>query len=61
MLNGSRIVNDWRRSGAVLRLNFQVPNTFNIVGLIAKSTLKLINDRKNKIFRNIIFEMKVVT
>ena len=36
----------------------QVSHTFTIIGLIADSTLKIINDIRNKIFGNSIFEMK---
>ena len=39
----------------------QVSNTFTIIGLIAESTLKILNNTKSKIFRNLIFEMKVVS
>ena len=38
----------------------EVPNTFSIIGLIAESTLKLINDPKSKVFfGNPILEKKV--
>ena len=36
-------------------------NTFTKIGLIAESTLKLINKTRSKTFENAIFEMKVVT
>ena len=39
----------------------QVSNTFTIIGPIAESTLKLINDIRSKVFENPVFEMKVVT
>ena len=38
----------------------EVSHTFTIVGLIAESTMKLINDTRNESFGNPIFEMKVV-
>ena len=38
----------------------QVSHTFTITGLIAESTLKLINDVRRKIFGNPILETKVV-
>ena len=41
--------------------NSHVSNTFTIIGLIADSTLKFINDTRSKIFGNPIFEMKVIT
>ena len=37
----------------------EVSNTFSIIGLIAESTLKLINDPKSKVFGNSILEKKV--
>ena len=39
----------------------QVSHTFNIIGLIAESTLKVIKDIRSKIFETPIFEMKVFT
>ena len=39
----------------------QVSNTFTILGLIAESTLRLIDDARGKIFGNSIFEKGVVT
>ena len=39
----------------------QVSNTFAIIGLMAKSTLKLTKDTRIKIIVYEIFEMKVVT
>ena len=39
----------------------QVLNTFIIIGLIAESTLKLINGTRSKIFANPIFAMKAVS
>ena len=41
--------------------NIQVSHTFTIIGLIAESTLKFINDTRSKIYGNPIFEMEVVT
>ena len=41
--------------------HIQVPNLFTIIGVIADSTLKFINDTRSKIFGNLIFEMKVIT
>ena len=43
------------------RYYIQVPNTFTIMELIAESTPKRINNIRNKVFGNLIFEMKVVT
>ena len=40
--------------------NIQVSHPFTIIGLIAESTLKFINDTRRKIFGNPILEMKVV-
>ena len=40
--------------------NIQVSHTFTIIGLIAESTLKVINDTRSKIFGNLILERKVV-
>ena len=39
----------------------QVSDTFTILGLIAESTLRLIDDARGKIFENSIFEKGVVT
>ena len=36
-------------------------NTFTIIGLPAEPSLKLINETRNKIIGNLIFEWKVVT
>ena len=36
-------------------------NTFTIIGLTAEPSLKLINETRNKIIGNLIFEWKVVT
>ena len=41
--------------------HIQVPNLFTIIGVIADSTMKFINDTRSKIFGNLIFEMKVIT
>ena len=41
--------------------HIQVSHTYTITGLIAESTLKLVNDTGITIFGNPIFEMKVVT
>ena len=38
-----------------------VSHKFVIIGLVAGSTLKLINDTKIKIFWNVIFKIKSVT
>ena len=40
--------------------NMQVSHKFTIVGLIAESTLKFINDTRTKIFGNMILEMKFI-
>ena len=40
--------------------NSQVSHKFTIIGLIAESKLKFINDTSSKIFGNLILEMKVV-
>ena len=40
--------------------NSQLSHTFTIIGLIAESKLKFINDTSSKIFGNLILEMKVV-
>ena len=37
----------------------EVSNTFTMIGLIAESTLKLINDPRSKVFGNPILEKKV--
>ena len=73
MQNDCKIVNDWYR--AVLRLNLffgkfftnmltssyiQVSNTFSIIGLIAESILKFINDIRIKIFRNSIRSLGII-
>ena len=39
----------------------QVSYTLTIIGLIAESSMKKVNDIKSKLFWNPIFEMKVVT
>ena len=38
--------------------NIQVSHTFIIIGLIAESTLKFINDTRSNIFGNLILKMK---
>ena len=73
MQNDCKTVNDWYR--AVLRLNLffgkfftnmltssyiQVSNTFSIIGLIAESILKFINDIRIKIFRNSIRSLGII-
>ena len=38
----------------------EVSNTFTMIGLIAESTLKLINDPRSKVFGNPILEKNLV-
>ena len=40
--------------------NIHVSHTFTVVGLIAESTFKFINDTRRKIFGSPLLEMKVV-
>ena len=45
----------------ILHLMWTYSNTFTIIGLIAVSTLKFTNNTRSKNFRDLVFEMKVVT
>ena len=49
----------WWYTNTFTNSNIQVSHTFTIIGHIAESTLKFINNTRSKIFGNLILEMKV--
>ena len=52
---------NWRYTNMFTYPYSLVSHKFIIIGLVAGSTLKLINDTKIKIFWNVIFKIRSVT